>query len=104
VDTYERPTRPEWPSPAYLRRHFRSHARRLRIRTVEAFDASARETIEHGRYFEYRDLRSNEPRVGYYDPETERFTALSDDESTILSHYRCPEQYVAESLAGSTYA
>jgi hypothetical protein len=74
------------------------------VQTVEEYDASARETIRVGRYFEYRDLRSNGPRVGYYDPQTGRFTALSYDESTLLSHYRCAEHYVAESLVGSTYA
>ena len=95
---------PEWPSREYLASHFRTHRRRLGLRTVEAYVASARDTIEIGTYFEYRALDSNEPRVGYYDAHSGRFTALNADESTILTHYRCSESYVAESLPGSTYA
>ena len=64
----------------------------------------ARATIEVGTYFEYRDLESNELRVGYYHPETRRFTGLSDDEAIITTHLRCPESYVRNNLRGSTYA
>ena len=95
---------PEWRSAEHLARHFRDHHRRLRLRSVAAYDASARETIAVGTYFEYRDLDSGDPRVGYYDRETGRFTALTSDESTILTHYGCSESYVANSLLGSTYA
>lgn len=92
-----------WPSPEYLRQYFRAHGRRLRPRTVAAYDASVHETIEVGTYFEYRDVDSNAPRVGYYHPESRRFVGLSDDELTILPHYRCPEHYVRDTLPGSTY-
>jgi len=94
----------DWRSSAHLARHFRDHHRRLGVRSVAAYDASARETIEVGTYFEYRDLDSGDARVGYYDGEKQRFTALTDDGETILTHYRCSESYVANSLIGSTYA
>lgn len=95
---------PTWPSTSYLREHFRKHHRLLGVRTVAEYDASARETVEFGTYFEYRDLESNELRVGYYHPETRRFTGLSDDEAIITTHLRCPESYVRNNLRGSTYA
>ena len=93
----------DWQSRAELERHFRRHRRLLRVRTVAEYDASARETIDVGTYFEYRDLGNDEPRVGYYHLETQRFVGLSDDEATILTHYRCPEGYVRNNLRGSTY-
>ena len=94
----------DWRSEGYLQDHFRRHGRRLKLRTVAAYEASARETIEAGTYFEYRDLDTNTPRVGYYARATRRLTVLSYDESVILTHYRCSEQYVTETLPGSTYA
>ena len=93
----------EWQSPEHLSDHFRRHHRLLGVRTIAAYDASARAIIEVGTYFEYRDPDTAEPRVGYYEPATRRFTALSDDESTILTHFRCPERYVRDTLEGSTY-
>ena len=59
---------PTWPSSSYLREHFRKHHRLLGARTVAEYDASARETIEAGTYFEYRGLESGGLRVGYYRP------------------------------------
>gem|GEM_PF-6572151 len=32
--------------------------------------------------------------MGYYDRRTGRFTALTDDEATITTHFPCPEHYV----------
>jgi len=69
---------------------------------VADYDASAIDTINRGRYFEFVDRDSGEPRVGYYDPWTERLTVLSSDEQIIHSHYRCPERYIVR-LRGSTY-
>ena len=94
---------PDWPSPEYRAAHFRAHGRLLGMRTVAAYDASARETMDLGTYFEYRDLDSDGARVGYYHPETRRFVGLSDDESAILTHFRCSEGYVRHNLRGSTY-
>ena len=91
-----------WRSPEHLADHFRRHGRRPGLRTIEAYDSSAAETIDLGTYFEYRDLKTDAPRVGYYDRVTQRFTALTDDGATILTHYRCPERHVS-GLVGSTY-
>lgn len=93
----------EWRSSERLARHFRDYHRRLGIRTIAAYDASARETIEIGTYFEYRDLDSGDARIGYYHRESHRLTALTSDGEIILTHYRCSESYVANSLIGSTY-
>lgn len=94
----------DWRSPAHLARHFALHARRLRLRTIASYDASARDTIERGTYLEYRDRGSGDARVGYYHVAGQRFTALTYDQTTILTHYRCSEQYVRDNLIGSTYA
>lgn len=93
-----------WTSREELEKHFHQHRRELGISTVQEYDDSARETIRVGTYFEYRDLQTDDWRVGYYDRATRRFTALNADETLILTHFRCPERYVARSLRGSTYA
>jgi len=80
------------------------HRRRLRVATVDAYVTSAQETIAVGTYFEYRDVETGAPRVGYYDRFTARFVALDDDETEILTHFRCDEDYVADTLPGSNYA
>jgi hypothetical protein len=87
---------PEWKSQHHLREHFRDHGRKLRLRTLAGYDESAKNTIEVGTRFNYRDRQTGEWRIGYYDRTTERFTAVSDDEQNIVSHFRCPEWYVAE--------
>ena len=94
----------DWRSREELEGHFRQHRRALGIATVEEYDASARDTIAVGTYFEYRDLRTDDWHVGYYDRATQRFTGLNADESLLLTHFRCPERYVTRSLRGSTYA
>ena len=93
----------DWRSQELLASHFRRYGRRLGCVTIEQYDVSARETIEAGTQFEYRDPDTGEWRVGSYDRFTQRFTAMSD-EAEILSHFRCPERYVANTLPGSTYA
>jgi hypothetical protein len=94
---------PEWRTRRALEHHFGLHGHDLGAATVEDYDRSARETIVVGTYFEYRDLTTEEWRVGYYDVPTERFTVLSDDEQEIITHFRCPEGYVRD-LWTSTYA
>ena len=93
----------DWTSRGDLEKHFRQHRRELGVSTIEEYDESARETIAAGTYFEYRDLQTDDWHVGYYDRSTRRFVALSADEFVILTHFRCPERYVARSLRGSTY-
>lgn len=92
----------DWKSPEHLASHFRAHRRLLRIATVEEYDASAQEIIEIGTSFEYRDPRTRDWRVGYYDRPTERFTAVNDD-GELVTHLRCRERYV-RGLPNSTYA
>jgi hypothetical protein len=84
----------EWPDPAYRRSHFRFHRAQLGIQTEDDYDASARETIRNGVRLLYTDRESGEDRVGYFVPERRRFTALSDDEAIITSHFRASENYV----------
>jgi hypothetical protein len=81
-----------WPSPAYLRAHFHKHGARLGIRTEQDYDLSARATIRVGTRLLYT-LKS-EDRVGYFWQTSRRFTALSDDEQLLLSHFRATENYV----------
>ena len=92
---------PQWKSRGHLEDHFRRHRRLLGVRTVGEYDASARETMTVGTFFEYRT--GARWRVGYYDRGTGRLTILTDDQAEIVTHYRCPERYV-ETLDGSTYA
>jgi hypothetical protein len=94
---------PQWRSRRELERHFHTHRRLLRVRTVAQYDQSARETMDVGTHFEYRDRETGEWRVGYYDRPTERFVALTEDEEEIVSHFRCDEEYVI-GLPRSTYA
>jgi hypothetical protein len=42
--------------------------------------------------------------MGWYDRLSQRFTATNEDGVVILTHVRCPERYVADTLPGSTYA
>ncbi len=91
-----------WRSTEHLQDHFVRHRRRLRVASVAAYVTSAEETIRVGVYFEYRDPETDEPRVGYYDEVGHRFVGLTDDETAIVTHFRCNEGYV-ERLPGSTY-
>jgi hypothetical protein len=87
-----------WQSEAKLRGHFRTHGRRLRTHDVAAYDASARRTIASGRRFTYTELEPGDGCVGYFDPATGRFTALSNDEVYILTHFRASEGYIRRLL------
>jgi len=42
--------------------------------------------------------------MGWYDRLSQRFTATNEDGILILTHFRCPERDVADTLPGSTYA
>lgn len=94
----------EWISDEILVRHFRRHRRRLGCATIQQYEASARETIEIGTQFEYRDPESGAWRMGWYGRLGQRFTATDEAGLFIRTHFRCPERYVAETLPGSTYA
>lgn len=64
--------------------------------------ASARETIRQGRRFLYQDRGTGQTRVGYFDPRSGHFTALTRDETTIVTHFFTDEQYVRR-LPATTY-
>jgi hypothetical protein len=89
-----------WKSPHHLEDHFRRHHRMLNLRSIHDYDASAREVVRIGTYFEYRDLVSGDWHDGYFDYLTRRMTAVVDN--VIQTHYRCSEHYV-EGLLDSTY-
>ena len=92
----------EWQSPRHLADHFRKHGRRMGLRTVEEFDASARATIAKGTIFGYEDDRTGEWRIGCYDRATGRFTVVTSDDRFIVSHFASDESYVLL-LTDSTY-
>jgi RHS repeat-associated protein len=72
-----------------LRDHFEKHGDEVGATSAREFDRSARVTMERGRKFNYRDRSTNEPRVGYWDPETNRFTATRESgrRPEILTHF-----------------
>lgn len=94
----------EWSDQQQEYRHFQKHRWRLRVHTVEAYTRSARATIRVGRAFTYDDPDFGDPRVGYYHARTHRFTALTEDQQMILTHF-CPDSraYV-RNLPRSTYS
>lgn len=64
-------------------------------RTVEEYDASARAVIALAdRIFAYEDPTTALPRVGCFDSETGLFTAMSDDDRWIVSHFRPHSDYI----------
>ncbi len=83
-----------WASQARLNRHFRRHGGEVGAPDAASYDASARQTIRTGVRFTYRDLITQEMRIGFFDPSTGRFTALSEDGTTILTHFVTTETYI----------
>ena len=73
-------------APGQREAHFERHPEGYR--TVEEYDQGARETIRVGRPFTYRDRTTGEPRLGFYDPATNRFTAVTRDGRRITTHFR----------------
>lgn len=91
-----------WASAHERWKHFRKHGRLLDRSTVEEYDRSARATVRAGKRFTYRDTTTRERRVGYFDDRNDRLTALDEEETRILTHFRCPDRYVRE-LPASDY-
>jgi pyocin large subunit-like protein len=87
-----------------MQAHFAEHGREGPYPTVEAYDASARETIRIGKEFGYVDRTTHARRRGFYDPPTNRFTGMTEDGRRITTHFRPDngEQYV-RGLLESTY-
>jgi hypothetical protein len=92
-----------WAS-GQLRAHFEKHGREGNHRTAEAYDSSARETIRVGRQFTYVDRESRARQMGFYDPPSNRFTAVTSDGRRITTHFYpdTGERYV-RGLQQSTY-
>lgn len=91
-----------WPSPAHLASHFEKHGPKLGFVSESEYDASARTTIRGGRRFTYEDPGSGEARVGCFDGRSGLFTALTADETVILTHFLADGDYV-RNLTASTY-
>ncbi len=82
-----------WRSAAHLLDHFVEHGPELGCQTMDAYDASAQETLLVGTFFEYEDPTTGDARVGCFDPTSRRFVALTIDDE-IVTHYRCPDRHV----------
>jgi pyocin large subunit-like protein len=91
-------------APGQLQAHFDKHGQEGPSPSAEAYDASARETIRLGREFTYVDRTTNQRRRGFYEPQSNRFTAVTEDGRRITTHFRPDdsERYV-RGLPGSTY-
>ncbi len=89
-------------APGQLQAHFQKHPEGYR--TVEEYDRGARDTIRKGTAFTYLDRESNQRHLGFYDRQSNRFTALTLDGRRITTHFRPDqgEQYVRR-LPESTY-
>ena len=86
---------PEWQSREHLEGHFADHGREVGARTVEEYDASARAVVARAdMIFSYEDPTTGLLRVGCYDVQTGLFTALSDDDHWIVSHFATDDDYV----------
>jgi hypothetical protein len=88
----------------YLQHHldFQPHPERQPIVTEADYEQSSLETIREGLEFSYTDRTSGDPRVGYFDPLTEGFTAVTVDGRWIITHYPATEDYV-RNLPDSDY-
>jgi hypothetical protein len=91
-----------WRNAEDLAEHAAEHGPELGLLSAAEYDASARETVRQGRRFLYQDRGTGRTRVGYFDPRSGRFTALSHDEATILTHFYTDRQYVRR-LPSTTY-
>lgn len=89
-----------WASAAELTSHFLKHGPKLGFLNESEYDTSGRVTMRAGRRFTYEDPGSGEPRVGYFDRRSGLFTALTADETIILTHFLTDEAYV-RNLAAS---
>ncbi len=100
----ERVARSATWSPGQLQAHFAKHGREGPYATIEAYDASARETIRVGREFTYLDRTTGARRRGFYDLSTNGFTGVTEDGRRITTYFHpdSGEHYV-RGLLESTY-
>jgi hypothetical protein len=97
------PPRPVWKTAATLRYRSRLHAGRLGVRTIEEYERSSYTTIRQGRTFTYYDRGAQADRVGYFDRATHKFTAVTEDGTYIVTHFRADTASYARRLPRSTY-
>lgn len=93
---------PVWINRRELQRHFAKHHRKLGLRRVDDYESSSLDTIRVGIRFEYVELTTGEWRWGYYDQPTRRFTAVTYDETEIVTHFPESEDRIRR-LPASTY-
>lgn len=91
---------PRWRR-ATLRRKFLQHRHEFEqpllgppVRTEDAYEESSLVTIGEGVRFTYTDRQRGQPRVGYYDPLSQRFTAVTENERWIVTHFPAADDYV----------
>lgn len=95
---------PHWKSRGYLWRHFADHGVGVNTPTPDFYDRSAHSTIGIGTRFTYTDRTTGLKRVGYWEAATRKFTALTDDETMILTHFRARKATYPKTLPDSDYS
>jgi hypothetical protein len=90
-----------WKTREHLLDHYDRHGWEFPGVSLADYDASAKQVLDVGTYFEYFHDDSGEWRTGCYHRETRRFTVLDEDDD-IIAHFRCTEAYVRQ-LTASTY-
>ena len=100
---------PTWTDRRLLARKFTQHrrdfARRPPFRPlvdIAEYEQGSLDTVRDGIRFTYTDRQRGRPRVGYFDPLTHLFVAVSADDQSIISHFPADDEYV-RSLPNSDY-
>ena len=88
------PSQAPWEDPIARWNHYTKHRNVLGVAAEQEYDESARETIRRGVRYTYRDRSTGSRRVGYFERVTGRFTALTERETRIRSHFRTSERQV----------
>ena len=86
----------DWQSDHHRADHFRDHGAEVGARSVEEYNASAHAVIENddADTFLYRGIDTDLDRIGLYDPLTGLFTALTEEQEWIVTHYRTDPEYI----------
>lgn len=100
---------PLWPDRRRIERKFRQHRRDFAkhdpirpLTDVAEYEESSVATVQNGIRFTYTDPTHGVPRIGYFDPLTGLFTAVTENGRRILTHYPADEEYARE-LSESNY-
>lgn len=88
----------------HLHGHFKKHGHKFSYIDVQDYEASAIATVLGGTRFTYDDPKDGDPRIGYYEQSTNRFTAVTGDDPLIVTHFPPDrgEQYCCD-LSATTY-